>query len=286
MRPTRWYWHCTDSYIAVGKQGQVLPNQDGRGLGRAHMDESSVNVRVEALTVRAARALRRSSDAHRDALLECGRCCYEILLLRQQAGYYSYGARKALADRLSAEVGYRVDVCRFVTCDRIVTLLGDGKTGRLGLMTIRAFYPFLQRIPAAASPGSLVRDRYRLARSEEYELVPHWAAIGKTLYATAVTECWIERRTIVEVRRATGLKGYGSGHGAAEGRFGADGEANTRHMRAAALSCPRDLADTILKMVEESSDPAAVASLVKREIDKAAALGRQRALVRAPAEGE
>lgn len=163
---------------------------------------------IETWTARAVAALRRGRDAHRDAILECGRCCYEALRLAVASGRYSYGLRSELARQLSEAAGQKVDVSRYVVCDRIVSLLGSGADlGKLGIAAIRAFYVFLRRARSAPTPGSLLRDRGRRARGEEYEVMPQHAARARELFAAAVRESWTYEQTreaigeVVEVRR-------------------------------------------------------------------------------------
>lgn len=163
---------------------------------------------IETWTARAVAALRRGRDAHRDAILECGRCCYEALRLAVASGRYSYGLRSELARQLSEAAGQKVDVSRYVVCDRIVTLLGSGvDLGKLGIAAIRAFYVFLRRVRSTPAPGSLLRDRGRRAKGEEYEVIPQHATPARELFAAAVRESWTYEKTreaigeVVEVRR-------------------------------------------------------------------------------------
>lgn len=172
---------------------------------------------VETWTAKAVAALRRGRDAHRDAVLECGRCCYEALRAAAAAGRYSYGLRADLARRLGEAAGQKADVSRYVLCDRVATLLGGGcDLGKLGLSTIRAFYPLVRRLPAAPSPGSLRRDRGRVAKGEEYEVVAAYREAGPALFARAAAEGWSLEAVRYEVAHLAGAR---SGRGRRPGKI-------------------------------------------------------------------
>lgn len=214
---------------------------------------------VAELTEKAVLALRRGRDASRDALIECGGYCYEILLAWvADDGGVSYGARKRLAERLSEEAGYRVDVHRLVRDNRIAALLSGGRPlGRLGIYALRLFYPCIRR--ARTAPGYGTRKENRATRpqvkGEEYELVPSVAERATALFAEACEGGWPAHRVKEEVAAL-----FGGRPPKEDLSLGGEKDCKpvaTDWKAAARQASPKDLAEMIVNLVSASRDPAA-----------------------------
>ena len=220
-------------------------------------------------TEKAESALRRGRDVSRDALVECGGYCYQILLAWVADDGVSYGLRKKLADRLSEEAGYRVDVHRLVRDNRIATLLSEGRPlGRLGIHAMRLFYPCIRR--ARTAPGYGTRKENRTTRpqvkGEEYELVPSVREKALALFAEACREGWQAHIVKQEVAALFGgkLPTPDDRRGPQEPDGCHPGASDWREL--ARRASPKDLAGLVVNLVSASADPAAA----WREIQQAA----------------
>lgn len=218
---------------------------------------------------------------YRDAMVATGRLLHQFVLARltaangvNEAARRAMGAtrERAVIEAVNALKSTRLKVAELLRIAAVVELLGDNDPGAMSYSVLRMFTALVKRAGNAKYVSRSAKDNgVPPSEWERWILHPHYEQWSRSLFVKARDEKWPHD----EVQSAINAKKMKSAN---LHRARSDVVEPVRHNTlsdVAANATPRDLADMILSMIEQSQSPETVAEIIKRQLSSAATKGKK-----------